>query len=167
MITGTNWGATESERMLPLDCDSLLPKANGVAHRAVSIATPPSTVFPWLCQLRVAPYSYDLLDNFGKRSPRVLIPGMVNLEVGQRFMVLFSLSSFVVDRHITLRSERVAVTYALLPTETGSRLVVRVRAVIPAAGLLTAPLALGDLFMMRKQLHTLKSLAERTGSHDA
>jgi hypothetical protein len=122
-------------------------------------------VFRWLCQLKLAPYSYDLLDNLGRRSPRELVEGCERLEIGQRFMFLFSLSSFARDRHITLRGRRLAVTYAVLPQGPHTRLLARVLFAPPgpplAGSLASHLLALGDLVMMRKQLLTLKELAER------
>ncbi len=164
MTLGADWGATAGDRALPLACDELLPDAGLVAHRAIAIDATPGTVFRWLCQLRAAPYSYDLLDNRGRRSPRELTPGLEELAVGQRFMSIFTLRSFSRDDHITLRSRRVAVSYAVRADGSGSRLVVRIRAALPLGRLLAAPLALGDLVMMRKQLLTLKALAERTGA---
>jgi hypothetical protein len=71
---GLNWGATAAERAAALPCDALAPAAPTRADRAISIAAPPEHVFAWLCQLRGAPYSYDLLDNRGRRSPRTLSP---------------------------------------------------------------------------------------------
>ncbi|WP_233148079.1 hypothetical protein [Mycobacterium sp. IS-836] len=144
---------------MPLPCDALRPRAGVQADRAISIAAPPSIVFCWLCQLRVAPYSYDILDNLGRRSPRARDPELVHLEVGQRFMTLFTLQSFTDDEQITLRSKGVAVTYAVRPEGPGSRLHARVWFAGPR--LPARALALGDLVMMRKQLLTLKSLAER------
>ncbi|WP_253869882.1 hypothetical protein [Mycobacterium sp. 1164966.3] len=142
---------------MALPCDALCPL--GIqADRAISIDASPSMVFAWLCQLRVAPYSYDLLDNFGRRSPRKRDPELVRLEVGQRFMTLFALHSFVDDEHITLRAKGVAVTYAVRPEGASTRLHARVWFAGPS--LLARLLALGDLVMMRKQLLTLKSLAE-------
>ncbi|WP_280474586.1 hypothetical protein [Nocardia asiatica] len=164
MIPGTVWGATEAERETPLPCDERQP--GGLqADRAIGIDAPPMLVYAWLCQLRVAPYSYDLLDNFGKRSPRVRDPRLTELEVGQRFMSQFELVSFVPGRHITLVAGKVCVTYAVRPDGAGTRLVVRIRCAAPK--LVAVALAIGDLLMMRKQLLTLKDLAEaehRTGS---
>ncbi|MFZ1178196.1 MAG: hypothetical protein WAO15_18365 [Mycobacterium sp.] len=48
-------------------------------------------MFSWLCQLRVAPNSYDALDNLGRRSPRERNPELVHLQLGQRFMTVFAL----------------------------------------------------------------------------
>ena len=158
MTPGLNWGARPSERTALLPCDSLCPHPGVQADRAISIDAPPRIVFSWLCQLRVAPYSYDLLDNLGRRSPRQRDPQLVHLEVGQRFMTLFVLQSFVDGEQITLRSKDVAVTYLVRPEGAGSRLHVRVLFAIP--WLAGRVLALGDLVMMRKQLLTLKSLAE-------
>ncbi|MEU2039836.1 hypothetical protein [Nocardia niwae] len=157
MIPGTVWGATEAEREAPLPCDDR--QSGGLqADRAISIDAPPALVYAWLCQLRIAPYSYDLLDNFGKRSPRHRDPLLTELAVGQRFMSQFELVSFVLGRHITLLANKVCVTYAVRPEGTGTRLLVRIRCNAPK--LVAAALALGDLPMMRKQLLTLKELAE-------
>jgi hypothetical protein len=163
-VLGLNWGASVVERTAPLPCDELLPGAGTRCDRALSVDAPAAVVFRWLCQLRVAPYSYDLLDNLGRRSPRELTPGLERLEVGQRFMSIFSLVSFAPDDHLTLRASRVAVTYAVRPRADRSRLVARVVFKAPGGrlgdALIGRTLALGDLVMMRKQLLTLKELAE-------
>ena len=159
MTLGPTWGARPSERASSLPCDTLGPRAGVRADRAIGIAAPPPIVFAWLCQLRAAPYSYDLLDNLGRQSPRERDPELVHLEVGQRFMTVFALQSFVAGERITLLAKGVAVTYAVRAEGAGSRLHVRV--LFGGPRLLARLLALGDLVMMRKQLLTLKSLAER------
>lgn len=168
MIVGTNWGVTPDERARPMACDGLLADAPVRLHRGISVDAPASMVFRWLCQLKLAPYSYDLLDNFGRRSPRELTSGVERLEVGQRFMSIFSLASFTPDEHITLRGRRTAVTYAVIPGDGRTRLMARVLFDPPGGrstgALLGHALALGDLVMMRKQLLTLRSLAEREQS---
>ena len=83
-------------------------------------------MFRWLCQLRVAPYSYDWLDNFGRRSPRTLTPGLDALEVGQRVMTIFELLEFDADSHLTIRTRSarfgvVVVTYRVSATEDPQR----------------------------------------------
>jgi hypothetical protein len=158
LTLGLAWGTRPAEQTVPLPCDALRAYAGVQADRAISIDAPPSIVFSWLCQLRVAPYSYDLLDNIGRRSPRERNPELVRLEVGQRFMTVFALQSFVNGEQITLRSTGVAVTYRVQPEGAGSRLHVRVW--FGGPWLVAHVLAWGDLVMMRKQLLTLKSLAE-------
>ena len=138
-----------------LPCDDVLPGAKLVVHRAVDVDAPPEAVFRWLCQLKVAPYSYDWIDNLGRRSPRELTPGAERLERGQRVMKLFRLVDFERDRQITVdwRGEFV-VTYAVLP----GRLYMRV------LGRRHWPLfRFGDLIMARKQLLTLAELAREPG----
>jgi hypothetical protein len=163
MIAGSSWGATAEERAMPMACDRLLVGTR--VHRAITVDAPASVVFRRLCQLKLAPYSYDLVDNLGRRSPRELVPGVERLAVGQRFMAIFSLTSFAYDEHITLRSRGVAVTYVVLSGEASTRLVARVIFAPPGGrlgrALIGHAFAFGDLVMMRKQLLTLKALAER------
>ncbi|OLO99935.1 hypothetical protein BVU76_23300 [Mycolicibacterium porcinum] len=154
-----NWGATAQERDATLPCDAITPDAALSADRAISIDAPRSTVFGWLCQLRIAPYSYDLLDNFGRSSPRTRNPELAQLHRGQRFMQIFTLHSFVDDKHITLQSGKVAVTYAVRDELDATRLHVRVR--FDGPRVIGWVMAAGDVVMMRKQLITLRDLAEQ------
>ena len=164
------WGATEEERAASYACDSLIDSADRVLHRAVDVDAPPEFAFRWLCQLRVAPYSYDWIDNFGRRSPRRLIRGLDELKIRQRVMTIFRLVAFEPGRSITIDSEtavfgRVVATYLVSPrADNSSRLVVKL-AFKSSAGLygslLRNLLPVGDLVMMRKQLLTLKKLAEQ------
>lgn len=170
----TNWGATPAECAMSFPCDRYLPDADGIYFRAVSVNAPASQLFRWLCQLRVAPYSYDWLDNLGKKSPRYLIPGMDKLEIGQR-LIIFQLVDFEQDRHLTMRisSPRakslygdIALSYCILPqTDQSCRLIAKLRVVYPKnalSRLWRMFLPWGDLIMMRKQLLTWKQLAEAT-----
>jgi len=173
--TANEWGSTPAERARSFPCDAVAGSFDRELYRAVDVAAPPPAVFAWLCQLRVAPYSYDWIDNWGRRSPRELSPRLQELAVGQRFMTIFRLESFAPDQHITLVHHgavfgTVAVTYALEPAPGGSRLVVKLRVKDPPAplGWITgALLPYGDLVMMRKQLHTLRDLAEREAQRAA
>ncbi|GAB2525956.1 SRPBCC family protein [Nocardia heshunensis] len=159
-LPGQRWGVTAAEVALELPCDGVLSGPVVVCDRAVSVDAPAPTVFEWLCQLRVAPYSYDLLDNFGRRSPRARDPKLTELAVGQRFMSLFDLVEYQPGARITLRSSGVAVTYIAHPeSDSHSRLHARVLFKGPT-WLLALPV-FGDFLMMRKQLLTLKELAER------
>jgi hypothetical protein len=172
-MLGDNWGATAQEQAMAFPCDPLLPEAENRYHRAVTVQAPAPVVFRWLCQLRAAPYSYDWIDNFGRRSPRELTPGLEQLAVGQRVLTIFHLAGFEPDRHITIVLDRgrrlfgrIAGTYLVVGDgEQRCRLVVRLAVVHPRrpVGAVTRRLLPpGDLVMMRKQLLTLKKLAERT-----
>jgi hypothetical protein len=158
-----NWGSTAEERARSLPCDEVVPDAKFVLHRAVDVDAPPEVVFRWLCQMRVAPYSYDLIDNLGRRSPQELTPGLDQLEVGQRFMI-FRLASFEPDMHLTLEHHGplfgdVGITYAVTP---GTRLVMRLACNPPRVPLAGQLLAVGDFVMARRQLLNFKRLAEGT-----
>ena len=166
------WGSTAQERALEFACDRFVGEPFDALYRAVTVGAPPALLFRWLCQLRVAPYSYDWLDNFGLRSPRRLTPELDRLQVGQRVMSVFKLAAFEHDRHITAVLDRLgglvgdlAVTYLIVPqTEARCRLVVKLAVAFPRTPIgvtMRALLPPGDLVMMRKQLLTLKKLAER------
>jgi hypothetical protein len=141
----------------------------------MTVDAPVPIVFRWLCQMRVAPYSYDWIDNLGRRSPRRLTPGLEALEVGQRFMI-FTLMSFEPDHQITLLTDHpvfgeVALTCRVEPDPRGTRLAVK-----PGSGIRPHPLGwfmrrvlpAGDPVMMHKQLHTIAARegnGERCGRH--
>jgi hypothetical protein len=168
----TSWGTTEAERALPYPCDRFVTRVDAACWRGVSVHADPATVFRWLCQLRVAPYSYDWIDNRGRRSPRTLTPGLEQLEVGQRVMSLFELVAFEPDQHLTLRTRRfapgvlpaVAVSYVVRPvgpreTRLLAKLAFEVRPGV-LGSLARVFLSWGDLVMMRRQLLNLRNLAE-------
>jgi len=130
-------------------------------------------VFQWLTQLQVAPYSYDLLDNWGRRSPRELIDGL-SVTVGSPMMTIFEVSSVEPGRLLALELSdqgakatfgRLVCCYQSLPSDGGTMLRCDVFTA-PSRGfvgrLRMAALAWGDLVMMRKQLLTLRECAERS-----
>lgn len=168
----TAWGSIAAERAEPYGCDDVLPTPDRVLFRAVDVAAPATTTFRWLCQLRAAPYSYDKLDNLGRRSPQVLTPGLEDLAPGQRVQTIFRLTSFEPGRAMTMEHRgrvfgHVACTYRVEPVDpVRSRIVVKLLAAYPrtpAGWLMRGVLPPGDLVMMRRQLLNLKALAERTG----
>jgi hypothetical protein len=158
------YGSTAAERAAPYPCDRLLPGHDAALFRVVDVNAPPETVFAWLCQLRVAPYSYDWIDNLGRRSPRKRDPGLEELEVGQTFMTIFRLGSFERPHHVTLWHDgvfgKVALTYSVRPERLVVKLLWRYPGG-PAGKLAGKVLPAADLLMMRKQLRTLAGLAER------
>jgi hypothetical protein len=170
---GETWGSTPAERAMSFPCDAHLPDADVAWYRAVDVAAPPAVTFRWLCQLRVAPYSYDWIDNWGRTSPRTLTPGLDALAIGERFMSIFELVAFERDRHVTLALRgaealfgNFVVTYLVVPQTAGSRLVVKLLVRYPAthAAIVRVLGPWLDLIMMRRQLLNLKTLAEATAA---
>ena len=173
-LLGAVWGVQHAETMLEYACDGLAGSFDSDYYRGATVEAPPATVFRWLCQLRAAPYSYDWIDNCGRRSPRALTPGLENLSIGQPVMRIFDLIAFERDCHLTIRIKPgtppeglfgdVAVTYRIVPrSDGGCRLLAKVRVGYPRGlpgRLMRMVLPLGDLIMMRRQLLTLKGLAE-------
>ena len=163
------WGSTPQERASAFPCDALAEPGALACWRAVDVDAPPPRLFRWLCQLRAAPYSYDWIDNRGRRSPRTLTPGLDALEVGQTVMQIFRIRSFERDGHLTLstaegRFGTFFVTYRVdAKASHRCRLVVKLVAELPGGiqgRLLAALFPWADLVMMRRQLLNLKRLAE-------
>ena len=175
MSLGASWGVTEAERRAPFPCDARCAAPDVALFRGVTVAAPPPLLFRWLCQLRAAPYSYDWLDNGGRRSPQALTPGLEGLAKGQRVMTIFELVDFEPDRSLTIVNRardgarrlfgEVWVCYAIRPGPGADcRLLAKLLVRYPETltGLvLRRVLPLGDLVMMRRQLLNLKKLAER------
>ncbi|MFQ5791061.1 MAG: hypothetical protein ACE5JI_11375 [Acidobacteriota bacterium] len=169
------WGTRPQERSLPFPCDRFVQHFHAEYYRAITIRARPETIFRWLCQMRVAPYSYDWIDNLGRRSPQRLTPGMDELAFGQTFMYGFELIDFELNRQLTIRSKPglfiarifgdILVSYLIFPHAlTDCRLLVKliVRHVRgPTGWLMRVFLPWGDLIMMRRQLLNFKMLAER------
>lgn len=178
MSVATAWGVDATEVAATYPCDKVAPDPAEVWFRAVSVRAPRSVVFRWLCQLKVAPYSYDLLDNYGRCSPRTLTSGVELLSTGQRFMTIFELVDFSPDEQLTLRMAApralawfgpVTLTYAVRGNgSAGTRLVVKLNVGQRGDGLLhrirRRALAWGDLIMMHRQLTTLCRLAEASAA---
>lgn len=168
------WGVTESELEAPQRTTRHATEPYEVVARAVDVDADPATVFRWLCQIQVAPYSYDIVDNLGRRSPQTLTPGAERLVEGQWVMIgrivevehghFFTLvTSRSADR---LFGGPIVLTYAVEPPQSaGARARILVHMAVTArsrpARLRRALVVWGDLVMMRRQLLNLKRLAER------
>jgi hypothetical protein len=172
------WGTTAEERLLTFPCDQLIAHPDATLYRGVSVEASAATVFRWLCQLRVAPYSYDWIDNGGKQSPQKLTPGLEEVAVGQTAMRIFDIIAVEKGRHLTLRLKRgsdasrmsgdVVVSYAVLAEGNAAercRLLAKLIVEYPSGvygKVVRRVLPWGDLIMMRRQLLNLKRLAEQT-----
>ncbi|GAA2382657.1 hypothetical protein GCM10010170_091020 [Dactylosporangium salmoneum] len=166
------WGARPGDAGLDFGGDRVTPGREGWL-RAVEVRTGAPAAFRRLCQLRVAPYSYDWIDNGGRRSPRGLTPGVDDLATGQRWMTIFDLVAFEPGEQLTFRMATpgarwifgdILITYAIRDLGPDRcRLVAKLHLPPPRGQLerATRPLlAAGDLVMMRRQLLNLAALAE-------
>jgi hypothetical protein len=178
MSIASTWGTSPEERRLSYPCDRLIPHPDVSLYRGVTIDASPQTVFRWLCQMRVAPYSYDWIDNGGRKSPRALTSGLEHLAMGQDVMRIFQLADFTRDQHLTLRikpdsrAQRLfgylAISYFIVPKGASScRLLVKLAVQQPPevwGKLIRSFLPWLDLIMMRRQLLNFKQLAESRSS---
>lgn len=167
------WGATAGEVAASCGCDERAAPGDARLVRAVSVGAPAGVVFAWLGNLRIAPYSYDWLDNLGRRSPRALATHLGPVEPGQRAMSVFTVLGVVAGAEITVRTSPgagtrlfgdVCVSYRVVPTGSGTARLVAILRLGGGAGVVGRlrryVLGWGDLLMMRKQLHTLRDLAQ-------
>jgi hypothetical protein len=165
-VLGHRWGVTDGEVARSYPCDVLVPDAELQVWRGVSVSAPPERVWPWLCQVQVAPYSYDWIDNLGRRSPQALLgrpdplPGQPFSQVGGRFPVgrVLAVQS---GQHLTATIMGAVMSYVLAPDGAGTRLLLKI--VMPRRRWYTEALALGDLPMARRQLLNFKACAEGRG----
>ncbi len=170
-----NWGATPDEVTSPVVGDELCPTARMIATRCITLAAPPADVYPWLRQMgfgRAGWYSYDWLDNLGRRSATSINPDWQDVETGSRVPAgPMSFDAAIVEppRALVLRvgtgdatKRRVQFTlaYELRPVPDGTRLVtrVRIRLNVPGGRLFERfVLGPGDGLMVRKQLLNLRA----------
>jgi hypothetical protein len=171
------WGATDAEVEGEMPGDRLLATSAFVATRAVTISAPPERVWPWLAQTgfgRAGFYSYDLLDNLGRRSADVVLPEFQHVSEGDLAAPMASppneQTAFTVaevDAPHTLVWAKPDSTWSwrLEPVgAAGTRLVTRLKAGYALGPLLPATVLLmeiGDFPMMRRMLLGIRARAER------
>lgn len=157
------WGVTAQEVARHYPCDDIVDEPVMQAWRGVTVHAPVHRVWPWIVQLRLAPYSYDWIDNLGRRSPqeRSDLPDHC---VGAPFMStagrpVGQVLSVTPGEHVTARILASVMSYVLVPAGDDSRLLMKI---VMGRGRVLAPLvSAGDLVMARRQLLNLKALAER------
>ena len=163
-MIGDRWGVTDEEVARSYPCDDFVTSPTLQAWRGVSVRAPAAAVWPWVAQVRLAPYSYDWIDNGGRRSPRELA-GLPEPRAGDRFTTvggrqLGRIVSVDPGAQLTATIMGAYMSYVLVPADLdGTRLLLKV---VSRAGPLAARgLSVGDLIMARRQLLNLKRLAER------
>jgi hypothetical protein len=164
-MIGDRWGVTDDEVRRHYPCDDVVPSPVLQAWRGVTVDAPPDQVWPWVAQIRLAPYSYDWIDNMARRSPRELraLPEPVVDEpftatAGRSLGRIVSVSPGV---QLTGRIMGAFMSYVLVPAGGETRLLLKI---VMRRGRWYAPmLSVGDLVMARRQLLNLKQLAEGAG----
>lgn len=173
------WGATDEELAAGMPGDEVVPAPVFDATRAVTVAAPPSAIWPWIVQIgfgRAGWYSYDVLDNLARRSADRIVPELQHIQIGD--LVPLGPGEDAGMRVVAFEPERWVVwgekndlttwTWVLEPATNGAttRLITRVR----AQATLRHPSTLvwllldevADFPMMRKCLLGIKSRAEAT-----
>lgn len=80
-----HWGTTEGEARGHMVGDDIVAQPSFDATRAVTIRARPEHIYPWIVQMglgRAGWYSYDWLDNLGRRSARGIVPHLQEPAVG-------------------------------------------------------------------------------------
>ena len=161
-MLGDRWGVTDEEVQRTYPCDAVVPAPRWQAWRAVTVRTTPDRVWPWVRQLQVAPYSYDLVDNLGRRSPRRLLD-VADPQVGDPFLraggrPFGRVVSVDPGMQVTGTLLGAAMSYVLVPDGAGTRLLLKLTS--DRARVLGRLVVLGALVMARRQLLTFARLAE-------
>jgi hypothetical protein len=162
-VLGGRWGVTDEEVARRYPCDALVRSPSVQVWRGITVQAPPAQVWPWVCQIRLAPYSYDWLDNLGRRSPREL-RGLPEPRVGDPFTCVGGRRPvgrvLAVSRedHLTAAIMGAVMSYVLVPAGGSTRLLLKI--VVEGNHWWSRPLAVGDWPMARRQLKNLKALAE-------
>ncbi len=169
---GARWGTTDAEIAAHYPCDDVVPHPGLQLWRAVTVQARPEDVWPWIAQIRLAPYSYDWIDNLGHSSPQRL-QHLAEPRVGENFSAVAGrpqgrILSVTPGEQLTGRILGAVLSYVLAPHDShgsqgsqgqATRLLMKV---VAARGRRVAPLiGSGELVMARRQLLNLKRLAER------
>ncbi|ANS27995.1 polyketide cyclase/dehydrase [Rhodococcus opacus] len=162
-MIGDRWGVTDDEVARRYPCDELVPVPVLQAWRGVTVHSTPDGLWPWVAEIRLAPYSYDWIDNLGRRSPRQL-RALPEPAAGQHFTAsgnrpLGRILSVSAAEQLTGGIMGAVMSYVLVPNGDSTRLLLKI---VMAKGRWLAPLiSVGDLVMARRQLLNLKRLAEQ------
>jgi hypothetical protein len=157
---------TEEEVARHYPCDEFVAAPVLEAWRGVTVRTTASSLWPWIGQIRLAPYSYDWIDNLGRRSPQEL-RGLPDPVAGEPFTTaatrrLGRILSVAPGEQLTARIAGVVISYLLVPQRDVTRLLMKL---VTDRGRWVAPLlSAGDLVMARRQLLNLKRLAEQASA---
>jgi hypothetical protein len=174
-----HWGATEGEARQSGPGDELLPDADIVSTRAVSVDAPPGSIWPWLVQMgpgRGGAYTYDWVENLlglDMHSADEILPQYQDLTVGDAWRLgargpMLRVSEIDPERSLVIHSDdgNWVWAFSLISDGAGTRLISRNRIAAPDASRLSRVLNTylmepGSLIMERKMLLGIKRRAEQ------
>lgn len=149
------------------DCRELL--------RHIEIQAGASNIYVWLKQLRIAPYSYDLLDNRRRKSPGYIIENLPPLKVNAHFLLAFHIVGFEenifiagcfcvpINPPVNRYMKEMFIEYRIQELGTNARLWCKVKGWynndIATKGFFNV-FSIVNLIMTRKQLRKIKKLSE-------
>jgi hypothetical protein len=168
-VIGDRWGVSRAETMRRYPCDDLVPDPVLQAWRGVTVRAGPERVWPWVGQIRLAPYSYDWIDNLGRRSPQAL-RGLPEPVVGEPFTAAFGglhvgrIVGVELGVQVTGTIMGAVMSYVLVPVDERPHTRLLLKIVIARGRAIAPLLSVGDLIMARRQLLNLAALAERTAA---
>lgn len=164
-MLGDRWGVSDEEVGRSYPCDDCVASPTLRAWRGVTVRAPAEAVWPWVAEVRIAPYSYDWFDNLGRRSPRRLLD-LPEPRVGEAFTTaggreLGRIVSVEPGTQLTGTIMGAFMSYVLVNHERGTtRLLLKV--VMRTGRWAAVGLSVGDLVMARRQLLNFKRLAEHS-----
>jgi hypothetical protein len=149
------------------DCRELL--------RCIEINADASNIFVWLTQLRIAPYSYDFIDNRCKKSPDFIIEDLPPLKINTHFLLAFHVfefeeNSFIAGRFcepinppVNSYVKDLFIEYRIVARETKAELWCKIKGYfnsdISSKGFFYI-FSVVDKIMTTKQLKNIKKLSE-------
>ncbi len=136
-------------------------------------------IFIWLNQLRIAPYSYDFIDNRCHKSPDYIIENMPALKVNNHFLLAFHVYAFVANSFLVGRfcepinapynisMKSLYIEYRLVEnggkTQLWCKLIGNIKKDLFSKVFFTI-FAVVNRIMMSRQLKTIKKLSERSAA---
>jgi hypothetical protein len=169
------WGATDAEVKHTMPRDEIVGEPSFNATRAVTIHASAQTIYPWIVQMgltRAGWYSYDLLDNLGRRSAESILPEHQNIQIGDLIPLSpdgkqgMRVKYFRKNKWILWWDEKGDTSWVWeIHPEGKARLITRVRVkyrLFSSAVLFNLLIEFFDILMMRKPMLGIKRRAEKS-----
>lgn len=147
--------------------------------RCVKINANAPEIYAWLKQLRIAPYSFDWLDNRNRKSPDFIIENLPPLKLYTHFLLAFHITGFEENSFIVCRfcepinpplgryMKALFLEYRISQQGSGTKLWCKIKGYlnrdISSKGFFVV-FSLMNKIMMTRQLKNIKKLSEKLAS---